>query len=57
MCMLADWGTPRCATCRVVISNWYFSKLLMIVLRLEQQPWWAWAGERHGFVHPHVSCG
>ena len=30
--------------CRVVISNAYFFKLLSIVLGLEQQPWWAWAG-------------
>jgi hypothetical protein len=29
---------------RVVISNAYFFKLLGIVLHLEQQPWWAWAG-------------
>jgi hypothetical protein len=30
--------------CRVVISNAYFFKLLAIVLGLQQQPWWAWAG-------------
>jgi hypothetical protein len=28
----------------VVISNAYFFKLLAIVLGLQQQPWWAWAG-------------
>lgn len=31
---------------RVLISNLCFLKLLGIVLRLQQQPWWAWAGKR-----------
>lgn len=33
---------------RVVISSGYFLWMLSIVLRQEEQPWWAWAGEPGG---------
>ena len=36
---------------RIVIANAYFAYLVLLVTRLAQQPWWAWAGERRRWLH------